>query len=329
MDNKIYTKKRREMTRKRGNLDAVRGIGIAGIVLYHLFPERFRGGFLGVLLFFVISGYLMFLTAQCSWEKGNFRIGNYYKKRVKKIFPPLFCMVMATCCYLTIAKSSHLAGIRQEICSIFLGYNNWWQIHQNASYFSKLTCASPFTHLWFLSVEMQCYLLWPFLFLLYQKGAQLIGGRKMCFSFLFLALLSAGRMFCLYVPGSDPSRVYYGTDTMAFSLFLGMFLGALRQEYPELCAPCRNRKIRSAPVFSCFLLILTQLFVLVDGRWHVLYQGGMLLLSLFFAGTVHLIESGYGAEDISHYVPFLSYPGKKSYGIYLWHYPIIILALIN
>ena len=148
--------------------------------------------------------------------------------------PPLFTMVMIVCCYLTLTHSRQMAGIRQEICSIFLGCDNWWQIRQNASYFSKLGNASPFTHLWFLAVEVQFYLLWPFLFLLYQKGCQFIGARKMCFFFLLLALLSASKMYTLYTPGEDPSRVYYGTDTMAFPLFLGMFLGAFGENYSSL-----------------------------------------------------------------------------------------------
>lgn len=317
-------KNNRETQKKRG-LDALRGIGIAGIVLYHLFPSVFRGGFLGVPLFFVLSGYLMFITSERCWEKGNFHIGSYYKKRIKKIIPPLFTMVMVICCFLTLTHSSQMAGIRQEIYSIFLGYDNWWQIQQSTSYFSKLSSTSPFTHLWFLAIEIQFYLCWPILFLLYQKGCQIIGGKKMCFVFLLLALLSAGRMLLLYTPGEDPSRVYYGTDTMAFPLLIGMFLGAVRQQYDRLCFFAEKETLA---LFGIFLLIICILFVTVDGRYSFLYQGGMFLVSLFFAAIIDIIE--YQETTIGKRLDtsWLSLLGKKSYGIYLWHYPIIILALI-
>ena len=157
------------------SLDTLRGIGITGIFLYHLFPSVFPGGFLGVPLFFVLSGYLMFITSESRFQKGKFSVGNYYKKRILKIYPALFTMVMAICCYLTLFQRSLLTGIQGEIASIFLGYNNWWQIGQKASYFSKTGNASLFTHLWFLAVELQLYLLWPMLFFLYKKGCQIAG----------------------------------------------------------------------------------------------------------------------------------------------------------
>lgn len=311
---------------KRKGFDALRGIGIAGIVLYHLFPHIFKGGFLGVPLFFVLSGYLMFITSEQNWEKGEFHIRSYYRKRIRKILPPLFTMVIGVCCYLTLIQSSLLTGIRQEVYSIFLGYENWWQIGRNASYFTKLANASPFTHLWFLAVEVQFYLLWPLLFSLYQKVCKIISGRKMCFVFLFLALLSAGRMFALYIPDSDPSRVYYGTDTMAFPLLIGIFLGAIRQQYGQLCFTIKRKK--AYLLFALFIAIIGILFFTVDGQSNFLYQGGMFLLSLFFAAMINLIANQEASIGRRLDTSILSFIGKNSYGIYLWHYPIIILALL-
>lgn len=312
-------------TQKSKGLDALRGIGIIGIVLYHLFPSVIPGGFLGVPLFFVLSGYLMYLTGERNWEHEDFHIGNYYKKRFKKIMPPLFVMVMVVCCYLTLTSSSLLSGIREEICSIFLGYDNWWQIQQNTSYFSKLSNASPFTHLWFLAVEIQFYLIWPVLFLCYKKCCEYISGRKMCFIFLLLALLSAGKMFLLYTPNEDPSRVYYGTDTMAFSLFIGIFLGALRQQYKKLCYTVKGKSW----IYFCVLLsLIILMFFTLDGQDNFLYQGGMLIISLFFALVIQIIESQDKSLGEHLETSFLSLVGKRSYNIYLWHYPLIILALI-
>lgn len=302
-------------------LDSLRGIGIMGIFLYHMFPSVFRGGFLGVPLFFVISGYLMFLTSEKSWQVKNFHIIPYYQKRVRKIYPALFIMVMALCTYLTLFSREELAGMRKEILSIFCGYNNWWQIHENASYFSRLTNTSFFTHLWFLAVELQIYLIWPFLFLLYKKGCQYLGKGKMPFLFLSLGICSCAWMFFLYTPGEDPSRVYYGTDTISFSIFLGAFLGSIRKEEQ----PSRTMEQWYNIVFPLCLAITAVLFLSVDGQSAFVYRGGMLFASLVFmlmisaAGSLKPVLKKYFGH------PALIFLGKKSYLIYLWHYPILRL----
>lgn len=322
----IHLKDHTGIQKKRG-LDALRGIGITGIVLYHAFPSVFPGGFLGVPLFFVLSGYLMFVTSSTRWEKGEFNIINYYKKRLMKIYPPMFAMVMAVCCFLTIFHPNRMTGIRGELSSILLGYDNWWQIRQNASYFTKNMGNSPFTHLWFLSMELQFYLLWPALFFLYQKGREAIGGRKMCVLFLILALLSVARMWYLYVPGEDPSRVYYGTDTMAFSLLAGSFLGAVRQQYAGLFVPIKQKQ-KTTKLLELFILAVFFLFMTVNGQCRFLYQGGMFLVSLFFVCMIYVVENQ--GEKIGKLLDssLVSLLGRYSYLIYLWHFPIIILALL-
>ncbi len=218
--------KTREWDKTRIPLDALKGIAILGIVLYHAFPNYVPGGFLGVPLFFVLSGYLMFTSTLQKWRNGSFHICAYYQNRIQKIMFPCFVMVMCVCAYMTIRNSPQMIGIRQQVASIFLGYNNWWQIAQNASYFEKHTASSPFTHLWYLSVEMQFYLIWPLLFWGYCKLSIRNAKRNKqrrgitCWLFGVLALLSVYKMLHKYIPGEDPSRVYYGTDTMAFNIFL-------------------------------------------------------------------------------------------------------------
>lgn len=315
----VRTNKKRNYAK---GLDLLRGIAIIGIVLYHLFPSVFEGGFLGVPLFFVLSGYLMFVTSDIRFQKGKFSIGKYYKKRILKIFPALFTMVMVVCCYLTLFCRSRLIGIQGEIASIFFGYNNWWQIGQNASYFSKMGDASLFTHLWFLAVELQFYLIWPVLFFLYQKGCQIAGTKAMSFFFPVLAFLSAGWMFFLYTPGSDPSRVYYGTDTMAFPLLIGISAGALKKQGTTFFLG--KQKETSLAVLS--ILATCFLFFIVNGKNRRIYQGGMFVISLFFAGMVCLFESHKKILEKLPGASLLSRIGQKSYYIYLWHYPLIILA---
>ena len=311
-------------TQRTEGFDILRGIGITGIVLYHIFPSVFPGGFLGVPLFFVLSGYLMFVTSDKTWKRGKFHVSSYYIKRFKKIFPPLFVMVMAVCCYLTLFSKSTLIGIQDEIRSIFLGYDNWWQIGQNASYFSKMSNASPFTHLWFLAVEIQLYVLWPFIFILYKKGCQIFGAKKMCFVFLILSIISAARMYLLYIPDTDPSRVYYGTDTMAFPLLIGIFLGAFTSQYNKIAIPINKSK--TITLLCSFLAAICILFVTVDGQSRFVYQGGMFFISLFFAAIIYIMDK---QKNLFEYAPkhsIMSFAGKESYIIYLWHYPVTILT---
>ena len=131
-------------------LDGLRAIAIIGVVLYHLFPDTIQGGFLGVSLFLVISGFLMMIVCERAWQKNEFSVLSFYKKRLKRIYPALFIVVLSTACFLTLFLPDELRGIRQEVLSIFGGYNNWWQISQNASYFTRLENSSAFTHLWSL-----------------------------------------------------------------------------------------------------------------------------------------------------------------------------------
>ena len=267
----------------------------------------------------------MYTTSVPYLETNSFPTLDYYKKRISRLIPPLFLMVMLTCCVMTLTHSRQMIGIREQILSIFLGYNNWWQIAQDASYFSRLTGASPFTHLWFLGVEMQFYLIWPLLFYLYKKIFRLPGRKRACFFFLIPAFLSLAAMICLYHPGSDPSRVYYGTDTMGFTLFLGMFLGALRHNYPVLCTPVSRK--RQLPVFSGMFGITLLLFLLVNGSNSFLYLGGMFVISVFFAVMILFTEN---QRTLAQELPLASQTallGKYSYNIYLWHYPVIVLLL--
>ena len=172
---------------------------------------------------------------------------------------------------------------------------------------------------------MQFYLIWPLLFYLYKKSFRLPGRKRACFFFLIPAFLSLAAMICLYHPGSDPSRVYYGTDTMGFTLFLGMFLGALRHNYPVLCTPVSRK--RQLPVFSGMFGITLLLFLLVKGSNSFLYLGGMFVISVFFAVMILFTEN---QRTLAQELPLASQTallGKYSYNIYLWHYPVIVLLL--
>ena len=136
-------------------LDVLRTLTIVGVTLFHMFPERLPGGYLGVSLFFVLTGFLLAYTSKRSWLEHRFCVKAYYWKRIKRIYPSLFIVLLTTIGIYQFVLPKAVAAIRPEFLSVVLGYNNWWQIAQNADYFTRLTNASPFTHLWFMGIEMQ------------------------------------------------------------------------------------------------------------------------------------------------------------------------------
>ena len=167
-------------------LDAMRGIAILGVVFYHLIPGKFPGGFLGVNMFFVLSGYLIYKGAEWEVTNGKYSVQKFYMKRIKKIFPPLIIMICSVCGMLAIFIPEVLKGKTSEIISVFGGYNNLWQIQQNASYFARMSNQSPFTHLWAIAIEMQFYIVWPVLFFMIKRGEKYFSKKK---TLIILALV--------------------------------------------------------------------------------------------------------------------------------------------
>ena len=133
-------------------LDALRALAIVGVTLFHMFPDSVKGGYLGVSLFFVLTGFLLAFTSVRSWENGSFHVLRYYGKRIKRIYPSLLIMMLTTIGIFHFLVPDVIAASRPEVESVLLGYNNWWQIEQNADYFTRMANASPFTHLWFLGI---------------------------------------------------------------------------------------------------------------------------------------------------------------------------------
>lgn len=156
-------------------LDGLRGIATAAVVLYHMFPQYVKGGFLGVSLFFVLSGYLMAVTSERMAKNEGFDIFSFFMKRILKIYPALITVVGLTVVILKVVIKIPLNDILGEILSIVGGYNNWWQISRNTSYFTKVNGMSGLIHLWSLAVEMQFYVIWPVLFLLYRTISKKVG----------------------------------------------------------------------------------------------------------------------------------------------------------
>ncbi|MFV0560701.1 MAG: acyltransferase family protein [Enterococcus sp.] len=316
-------KKRLKNSRYITGFDGIRSLAVIGVILYHLLPMDMKGGYLGVPIFFVVSGYLITDLLRQEWEQdGKINLKQFYIRRMKRLYPGLVFLLVTASAYITLFQRDLLNNLRGIVVSSLLYVNNWWQINNGLSYFDKFGSESPFTHIWSLAVEGQNYLVWPILFIFLMRFVK----RKdwQFYGILALTALSAILMAVLYTPGSDPTRVYYGTDTRLFSILMG---GALAIVWPsnrlKKEIPIQAKRLLNGAGITSLLLIILSLFFLDDTLTFV-YYGGMFLFSILcvilVAVTVH------PGASLNRWLtnPVFTWIGKRSYGIYLYQFPVMI-----
>lgn len=319
MTQKIELRKNRYIT----GFDGIRTIAVVGVILYHLFPKVMTGGYLGVPVFFTVSGYLITDLMEQEWaQTGEVDIKSFYIRRMKRLYPGLITMLILSSAYITFFQQDLLNNLRSIVASSLLFYNNWWQIFKGFSYFDRFTTQSPFTHIWSLAVEVQNYLIWPFIFILLEKYVK--KNKKIFSIILGAAIVSGLLMAILYNPDSDPTRVYYGTDTRIFSIFIGSALAfiwpstRLKVEIPEKARWLLN----GVGITSLVVLILS--FMFLSDHYTFVYYGGMFILSVFSALLVAV--TAHPGVDMNKWLtnPVFTWIGKRSYGIYLYQFPVMI-----
>ncbi|OBY79823.1 hypothetical protein BBG47_09390 [Paenibacillus sp. KS1] len=316
---------RRNNRRYMPALDGLRAIAVLAVIAYHLNLGWAQGGFLGVGIFFVLSGYLVTdLLLATRQQRGAIDLYTFWVHRVRRLVPAILVMLLFSVAWLTIFDPARLTKLRGDIWSTFVYGNNWYLIFHNVSYFDSFGSPSPYLHLWSLAVEGQFYLMWPVLLMIGLKLAPRRG--QLLLGISAAAAASALAMAWLYEPGTDPSRVYYGTDTRVFALLIGASLAVV---WPSrrLAANTAHKASLSLDLIGALgLSAMLYMIVKVSEYDDFLYQGGFVLLSIVSALTIAALA--HPASRLSKLLSWgpLVWIGKRSYGIYLWHYPVIILT---
>jgi peptidoglycan/LPS O-acetylase OafA/YrhL len=312
-------------------LDGLRAIAVLGVILYHLNFSWAEGGLLGVGVFFTLSGYLITDILLNQVDKGGIKLTSFWLARARRLLPGLFVMLIAVMAWVTLIGPHQPPDFRTAALTAAGYFNNWWLIFHDVSYFARFAPPAPLNHLWSLSVEEQFYIAWPFLLML---GLHFVPDVKhatgvrprLALVALAAALCSGILMAILYSPSLDPSRVYYGTDTRALELLVGAALAMVwpsRRLHARI-APQAQRTIEAAGVVG--LVTIGLMFWRADEFSPFLYRGGFALLAL--ASVLAVAALAHPASRLGPIVGCrpMRWIGERSYGIYLWTLPIIVLT---
>jgi peptidoglycan/LPS O-acetylase OafA/YrhL len=304
----------------RPGLDGLRAIAVAAVFLYHARIDWLPGGFLGVDLFFVLSGYLITSLLLVEWEARNrIDLRRFWLRRARRLLPALVVVVLASLALAAIFARQDLAHTRSDAVSSLLYYTNWHEIIANHSYFNLMGNPSLLQHTWSLAIEEQFYIVWP---LLLVPCLVLVGRRRLPMLVIAGIAASAALMWILYNPSGDPSRVYFGTDTRAFLLLMGILLA--------LVWPWIQRLRQALPLLELFgvaaLVGTVLLFRQMQQFNPTLYRGGDLAAAFCFVVLVAAVAHPRTGIGEALGVAPLRWVGERSYGIYLWHWPIIVLV---
>lgn len=306
--------------------DFFRALFLLGVFFFHLDRGHFPYGYLGVVGFCCLAGFLS-MRALVLEKEGRLPARTIRKcllSRIGKLWPPLLLMLVTVAILMVVFFPAFLDNFGQQLRSSVLEYNNIWQIIHGESYFEGQGYLKPLTHLWALSLEMQFYLLFIlFVRSSYRKDYK---GFWIC-EFLLISVLSYAALLLFDEPGMDPTRVYYGLDTRLFSFTLGS-AGALMAVNTKVAEAEPEKRSsghrRDGVLLFLTLLLIAAFFLPVDNALMIRY--GLMIYSLLCTAVLCLSCRGGGLfEKIGRWAPVAGL-ARRSYGLYLWHFPFFALS---
>jgi peptidoglycan/LPS O-acetylase OafA/YrhL len=304
----------------------VRALAVLAVMGFHEGASELSGGFLGVDIFFVLSGFLITDLLVTRYDTlGRLDLRDFWTRRARRLLPALAVMLVVVTAAASVIEPDQEASLRPALLAAVTYTSNWYQILHHVSYFDafrQLTAPAPLDHLWSLAIEEQFYLLWPLLlwFLLFR-----LNGRRSRITVTLLAAAASALVMALqYTPGGDPSGVYYGTDTHASALLIGAAL-ALAYPLASLASlpAAQTKRLDAAGVAG--LAVLAWAIGHFSGNDPAVYPVGLILAALA-AACVIAAAAGNGVIAVITSLPPLRWVGVRSYGMYLWHWPVIALA---
>ncbi|KRD36758.1 hypothetical protein ASE27_09845 [Oerskovia sp. Root918] len=316
--------------RRIAGLDGLRALAVVSVMLFHFAPQLLPGGYVGVDVFFVLSGFLITtLLVREFRERRTLSLSRFWVRRARRLLPALALVVLTCTAVAGLVGGDVLVGIGAQVAGAATFTSNWVYIAQGSTYSGGLA-PQLFANLWSLAVEEQFYLLWPLAVLgvlalrITRRRALVLAGA--------LAVVSAVAMSLLYVPGTDPTRVYFGTDTHLFGLMIGAFLAfwhlrtgrpTLVRESPRTSTTRGAAFVLGAGIVGAVVLVLAMVGMPWDAA--VTYRGGLFVVSLATAGVVNLVLHAPRLGRVLDRGP-AGWIGARSYGLYLWHWPVLVLV---
>lgn len=316
----------REMDPRPGHipgLDGLRALAVTAVLVFHFTPSVLPGGFLGVDIFFVVSGFLITtLLLREIVTRGRVNLPQFWLRRARRLLPALVTVVVASIAAARLVGGDLLVNIGRQVVGALTFSTNWVEIGAGGSYFHS-TSPLLFVNFWSLAVEEQFYLLWP-LGLVLVLALTTSARQRIGFA-VGLALASALLMAVLYSPDEDSTRVYYGTDTHLFGLMLGVAL-AFAWAAPHRAGLTTPQWRRWRPwAVTGALTVLVGLMLLISDGTSWTFRGGILLACLATVVLIAaLLESPSTWRRLMR-LPPLAYLGERSYGLYLWHWPVLMI----